>query len=524
MEKLKLNYKNTFLVGLAFMAIQIFWTTYDFIIPLMLNRTFGLSDSFRGFIMGLDNILALFLLPLFGSFSDRTHTRFGKRTPFIFIGTVAAAIFMLILPMTENIQLNKAEQISQDTPNEVLWDYTTEVEKKLLIDYKGYTFDVKNLTEAQKNTLRNDFNAIVKTTTENGKEVSNPHYADIVQPALRAYIFKNVSSKTPMALISFMVVLLMLLISMGIYRSPAVALMPDVTPEPLRSPANAVINLMGGIGAVLAMLARTILLATSGDKYYSSYSTVFLAIDAIMVICTAVFLITVRENKLLSERDKVCQKFGIESGIDSISEKKNVRLRDLSDGSLRYFFIALVAIGLSTMGSGAFTASISVYFQDNMGFTASQSSNLAMIAYVVSGIAFIPVGYLAMKLGRKKTIMIGFLLACLSMFAGFFITREYRGLFIAIYFIFNVGNVIYTVNTLPLVLEHADSNTVGKFTGYYYTATMLASAITPFLSGLFMETSGRAILFIYGGVFMALSMVVLYFVKGLGERSKTIVK
>ena len=161
---MKLNYTRTFIVGLAFLSICAFWQMYDNVIPLILTNTFHLNETYSGMIMAADNLLALFMLPLFGSLSDKTNTPLGKRMPFIVFGTGAAVILMNLLPF-----------------------------------------------------------------------IDNSYYAEASQ-------FK---------LISFIVVLGMLLVAMGTYRSPAVALMPDVTPKPLRSKANAVINLMGAVGGII---------------------------------------------------------------------------------------------------------------------------------------------------------------------------------------------------------------------------------------------------------------------------------
>ena len=99
---MKLNYRNTLLVGLAFMSIIAFWQLYDNVIPLLLTRTFKLDESVTGVIMAADNVLALFLLPLFGRLSDRTRTKVGKRTPYIFAGTAVTAVLLMLLPLIDN--------------------------------------------------------------------------------------------------------------------------------------------------------------------------------------------------------------------------------------------------------------------------------------------------------------------------------------------------------------------------------------------------------------------------------------
>ena len=96
---MKLNVKRTIFVGLAFMSISSIWQMYDNLIPLMLQNTFGIGETWTGAIMAIDNVLALFLLPLFGSLSDKVATPLGRRTPFILVGTIAAIVFMLLIPV-----------------------------------------------------------------------------------------------------------------------------------------------------------------------------------------------------------------------------------------------------------------------------------------------------------------------------------------------------------------------------------------------------------------------------------------
>lgn len=200
----KLNYKRTFFVGLAFLSICAFWQMYDNIIPLILQNTFGLGETVTGVLMAMDNVLALFLLPVFGTLSDKVDTSLGKRTPFILAGTVLAVIFMLLLPVADRRQ----------------------------------------------------------------------------------------------SLVLFVVALFATLLSMGLYRSPAVALMPDLTPNHLRSKANAVINLMGAVGGVYALIMIKLLVG-KGER--PDYLPLFVSIAAVMVVAVGILLITIRESKLRKE-------------------------------------------------------------------------------------------------------------------------------------------------------------------------------------------------------------------------------
>lgn len=109
---MKLNYKRTILVGFAFFLICAFWQAYDNTIPLILTNKFGMSQTWSGVIMALDNVLALFLLPLFGAISDRSHSKKGRRTPFIVVGTLVAAVALVALSFVDLAQLHNIKGVS----------------------------------------------------------------------------------------------------------------------------------------------------------------------------------------------------------------------------------------------------------------------------------------------------------------------------------------------------------------------------------------------------------------------------
>ena len=196
---MKLNYKRTVLVGMAFFLISAFWQAYDAIIPLILTNHFGLPQSASGAVMSIDNVLAVFLLPIFGALSDKINTKIGKRTPFIIFGTIAAVISFIALTLIDNYQLAKV--IAAGVPELQQADLTSEAFTEL----------------------------VRKTTVE-------------------------ITIANPIPFIGFIVTLLIVLIAMATFRSPAVALMPDVTVKPLRSKANAIINLTGTAGGIIVLV------------------------------------------------------------------------------------------------------------------------------------------------------------------------------------------------------------------------------------------------------------------------------
>ena len=99
---MKLQTKKIIFVGLAFMIISMFWQVYDNVIAKMLINSFGLNQTWSGLVMALDNMLAIFMLPLFGTLSDKTKTKYGKRTPYIFFGVIISAIFLVGVSVFDN--------------------------------------------------------------------------------------------------------------------------------------------------------------------------------------------------------------------------------------------------------------------------------------------------------------------------------------------------------------------------------------------------------------------------------------
>ena len=243
---MKLNYKRTVFVGFAFFLICSFWQAYDNTIPLILTNKFGMSQAWSGVIMALDNVLALFMLPLFGAISDKHHSKWGRRTPFIVVGTLIAAVMLIALSFVDNAQLKHLSDVSAiDDPAALEQIYDRQADETLL------TPGGDKFVLSQKFT-QEEFCQIRSQVEQNGSTVTNPDYTNYVVPARQACAW-DATAKSPVTLVFFIVLLLIVLVSMAVFRSPAVALMPDVTLKPLRSKANAVINLMGSAGGILVL-------------------------------------------------------------------------------------------------------------------------------------------------------------------------------------------------------------------------------------------------------------------------------
>jgi len=415
---MKLNLRRTFLVGLAFLSISAFWQAYDSLVPLMLKNTFRIGDTQAGFIMSLDNILALFLLPFFGTLSDRCTSRFGRRMPFIVCGTAAAAVLSLLLPLAD-------------------------------------------------------------------RAVNLP---------------------------LFIVLLGMLLLAMGTYRSPAVALMPDVTPKPLRSKANAVINLMGAVGGLFALVSIRLLL---GEGTRPNYFPIFLSIALLMAGAVTVLALTIRERKLSAEVEAFEAPAPSPSPADKAAPMNRAVRRSL--------ILILCSVALWFMGYNAVTTSFSKYVQVHLGITGGGFASCVMVATVAAIASYLPVGIVSSKLGRKKVILFGAALLACSFAAGFFLNDAlvvYRGgepgVSMAANGLFALVGIAWAsinVNSYPMVVEMSKGSDVGKYTGFYYTFSMLAQTVTPILSGFFLEHVGYWTLFPYAALFVAGSFVTMCFVR-----------
>jgi maltose/moltooligosaccharide transporter len=409
----KLNYKRTFLIGLAFMSISAFWQVYDNIVPLMLKNTFKIGDTLTGGIMALDNILALFLLPFFGALSDKVDTRLGKRTPFIILGTAIAVIFMLILPQADQM------------------------------------------------------------------------------------------SNFPLFFISLGIVLL----AMSTYRSPAVALMPDLTPKPLRSEANAVINLMGAVGGIFALAAISFLVPKVEAASRPSYLNVYLAVAGFMVVAVAVLVSTIKEKKLAQEVREFEGEEPDTDEPDSESPKqgmpKEVR---------RSFIFILASIFLWFMAYNAVTTAFSRYATTIWDYKGGSFANALMVAMGAAILAFIPVGILSRRFGRKRMIITGILIITTTYFCGF-LFKTYSPWINLVFAFTGIGWASINVNSYPMVVEMSKGSDIGKYTGMYYTFSMAAQTLTPIFSGFLMEHVSYWTLFPYAVVFSLFSLCTMLFVK-----------
>ena len=499
---MKLNYKRTIFVGFAFFLICAFWQAYDTIIPKILTDKFGMSQANSGIIMALDNILALFMLPLFGALSDRCKSKLGRRTPYIMIGTLCAAVLLVGLSFTDNAQLKNISDVSKiDDPAALTVLYEAEKDETL------QTTENESFILSEKYTLE-EFTAITSQVTdpETGKKSTSGEYLNYVVPARQHYV-QQVTHKNPTTLIIFIAVLLLLLIAMSTFRSPAVALMPDVTIKPLRSKGNAIINLMGTFGGIIVLGLGIVFATGSVKNSLMSYTVFFGIIAAIMLISLAIFRWKVDEPRFVEEMEAESRRFH----IDMHDDDDDSGSRKLSAAEKRSLILILASVVFWFMGYNAVTSKYSVY----AGKVLSLDYNTTlMIANGAALLAYLPVGFLASKIGRKKTILIGISMLTAAFIVAAFV-REGSPLMLmnAMFALAGIGWATINVNSFPMVVELSRGGDVGKYTGFYYTASMAAQTITPYLSGLLMDKTGMTSLFPYAAVFVFLSSVTMLFVR-----------
>ena len=417
---MKLKVGRTILIGMAFMSISAFWQMYDNIIPLILEQTFNLGETITGVIMAMDNVLALFLLPLLGSLSDKVNSPCGKRTPFIIGGTILAVLFMMMLPVSERVE-----------------DLTV-----------------------------------------------------------------------------FIICLFGTLIAMGLYRSPAVALMPDLTPNKLRSKANAIINLMGAVGGLFALAMISIIIGNTKDP--DSYMPLFMSIGTFMVVTVVILVFTINENKL---KQKAIEEYGVKEmqveEEDKAASGVKVPMKKEVKKSLTFL---LLSVALWYMAYNAVTTAISRYALHLWGDKSGMYTYCTMCAMVVAIISYVPIGILASKIGRKKTILGGVVLMTIC-YAVAIMSTSY-GLWLYIPFaLIGFGWAAINVNSYPMVVAMSKGSDIGKYTGLYYTFSMSAQVLTPILSGYLLEEVSYYTLFPYAVVFSALAFITMLQVKHGDEKA-----
>ncbi len=423
----KLRVGKTVQIGMAFLAICAFWQMYNNVIPLILTNTFHLNETWSGVIMAADNVLALFLLPLFGSLSDRCSSKMGRRKPFILAGTIASVVLMMFLP---------------------------------LLDDSYYT------------------------------------------------------AASTLKLVCFITALGLLLVSMGTYRSPTVALMPDVTPKPLRSRANAIINLMGALGGIIYLIVATVLYseARTAGKEHVSYLLLFAVVAGIMLLALLVVMTMVDEPALVSA-EREYEAAHPEQNLTVTDEAGKEKLPKDVKRSLAFL---LISISLWFIAYNAVETWFTTYANRMWGMTLGSASLCLTIATLGAIVTYIPAGAVAGKIGRKRTICIGVCILGACFLISFLYTcfrTQFHPVLYVIFVLIGIAWAMINVNSLPMVVEMCRGGDIGKFTGYYYTFSMAAQTVTPIAAGFLLNRAGYMTLFPYAALFAFLAVITMQMVR-----------
>lgn len=406
--------RRTLLVTLPFAGALAFWQAYDGIIPLILRDTFHLGDTLAGAVMALDNVCALFLLPFFGSISDRCHSRLGRRTPFILVGSLLAALLIPLLAVADQMR----------------------------------------------------------------------------------------------SLPFFFTVLCLVLVVLSSYRSPCVALMPDVTPRPIRAKADAFNSLMAAASGVVILISISLAVP---DVEHPNYMPVFLIISAIIILCTVLFAVFFREKKAVEKMHTESLAMGI-SEADMDASDEGGKEKETDAVVRRSLLGILLCVFFYFMASNAVTSAFSKYASQVWGAGGGSFANFQLVATMVTLISYMPMANISCRIGRKLTTYIGIGLMC---FGGFciFMTPGYSPLIYVFVSISGVGMGTVATTIYPMIMEVASEKTTGRYTGYYYTASMSAQIITPILSGAVMEFIGYRYLYLYAIVCALLAALPLVMVQ-----------
>jgi Na+/melibiose symporter-like transporter len=415
---MKFSIGKTFLLGFGFFGVSVIWSVYNAYVPIFLQDRFLLAAGFIGIFMTLDNIAALFIQPAVGAWSDRIHTRIGRRLPFILVGAPIAALSFVLLPLAGSL-----------------------------------------------------------------------------------FIFFLAS--------------IALLISMAVWRTPVVALMPDITPSQYRSQANGIINLMGGLGAIIAFIG--------GAKLYDMNPEYPFLMGAVLVVLAAVLvLIFIREPKISETKGE--EKPGLMESLQTMwRSPDHSELRLLS--AIFFWFVAYAGI----------EAVVTLFTKNYLLLPESDGARMLGQLSLLFVIFAIPAGYIGSAFGRKKTILIGIVLMMVCVASIFFIPRDTLatlnttlplvGPIYTLSFIMmalGIAWALININSLPMVVDMTDAVHIGTYTGLYYLFSTLAAILGPILYGGIIQASNDQyrLLMLVSPIFLLFALLAMLGVKR-GEATTT---
>ena len=409
-----------FVLGFGFFGVSIIWPLYNAYVPIFLQETFLLSAFLTGIVMTIDNIFAIFMLPIIGSMSDQTRSKIGRRMPYILLGAPLAAIFFALIPIMRN------------------------TEKLFLM----------------------------------------------------------------------MFIIILMNFFMALFRSPVIALMPDITPPKKRSQANGVINFMGGLGALLAYFA--------GKPLYDANNNYPFFAGAILLLISSILVVA-----LIKEDKKYTVKMISENNNQNNTAKRGmqelmVNLKDVFASKEKSLLFMLLSILMWFIAFNALETFFTSYAQFHVGVAASTGTLILGVFSLTFMITAIPAGFLGSKIGRKKTIFIGitiliFIVISTYLFGNMEMNESNRDLFVKIMFVlFPIGGIgwsLINVNSLPMIVDMTTNEKSGGYTGLYYFFSMAANIIAPPVAGLFVDVFSYSSLMIFTIVFFIFAGITMTRVK-----------
>ena len=594
-KDLKLNYPQTLKVGLGFAVVMIFWTVYNFVVPLLLEQAFGFSNTIRNVIVGIASAMCMVLLPIFGGISDRSGKtklgrKFGRRTPFIVIGTVITIVAMILVPISVARQLTDSNAIRtqyqayfqiEDSSIEIANpEGEGKITRKALLESwydeaEGGNYahigksDFEKLKEEHPTDTREFYSNLYNPQISNGKvmgvigsaaytrravtysdgkfsvaskeeavELTEAEYnalnetakayAQYVDDTANDFVSAAVNKEVNWGFFAFfLIALILIILAQTVIRTPAVSLMPDVTPSPLRSPGNAMINLIGGVGGGIGFLIYTITFMFAEKIPLSTqYWIIFGTMAASLGLVLFLFMMLVRERKMVEECNKICKEYGLpvyeekDEAEDKAAKKapKVNMFKSYGKKKMTSFLLILGSIFMWFIGYYSIANNMPIYCVKILGVSTGIASIVSGASLVVAAIGFIPVGIMGRKIGRRWSIIFGFALAVISYLLVAICVNKASDtatiIFMVCYMVSGFGLIFANVNTLPMVLEVSSPEDIGRFTGIYYIATMSAQTVGPILGGLVMDyIGGSKALFIFSACCVALGAVMMLFVK-----------
>jgi maltose/moltooligosaccharide transporter len=414
---MKLNYGKTFLLGFGFFAVSLIWGTYNLFVPVFLSEKFGLNAAMIGFFMTLDNIAALLIQPPVGAWSDKLHTKIGRRMPFLLIGAPISAVAFGLVPVAAILPL------------------------------------------------------FVACTTS-------------------------------------------LLLSMAFWRTPVIALMPDITPSKFRSQANGIINFMGGFGFIVASLG--------GAALYEKNPAYPFWVGSLLVIFSILLVFAfIREPKTYETATTTPGMIESLKYLSKEREKSGLRL--------------LLAIFFWFVGYSALDAFFTLYSIHHLGIGEANGARLLSQLSLIFILFALPSGYIGGRIGRKPTILTGIAIMTLIMILIFIIpvstlttqvfTLPVLGVVPVLGLLLmcaGIGWALININSLPMVVDLTDTTHVGTYTGLYYLFSTLAAIVGPNINGWVIQLTGSNYnnIWIVAPLAMVIAFIMMLGVKR-GEASQT---